>query len=582
MDGLRAQPASHNEEEAMKHVKIGTRLGLGFGVLVAILICVGWLGLNRMGQINEALRVIVEKRWSKVVETQEAVTRVNENARLTMEMFLVTDKEAIGRIAASVEDNKRAITNLMESIENALEFDKGKALFASVKETRVPYVDSFTRARNLVQQDKRAEGTAIVANEVVPNLGRFLKAWDDFLAFQGELMNRAAQEAQSSYAAAQVVMLSLIALAAALAGIIAVLVTRSITKPMQQVVAMTEKVAKGDLRDLVEVKRRDETGQVLMAMNDMASKLSEIIGQVREGASGLSSAASQVAASSQTLSQGTSEQAASVEETTSSLEEMNASITQNAENSRQTEQMATKGAKEVEDSGRSVKETVDAMKAIAEKTSIIDEIAYQTNLLALNAAIEAARAGEHGKGFAVVATEVRKLAERSQTAAQEIGSLAGSSVKVAERAGAMLLELVPSIRKTAELVQEVTAASREQSTGVAQINKAMSEVDQVTQRNASSAEELASTAEEMASQAEALQQLTSYFRTSAAEEGARTQRPASATAPAPHVSHGPAPAARAAKTPVLPHPVAGPLAAASKGNGTTRATLEHEPDFRRF
>jgi methyl-accepting chemotaxis protein len=198
---------------------------------------------------------------------------------------------------------------------------------------------------------------------------------------------------------------------------------------------------------------------------------------------------------------------------------MSASIGQNADNSRQMEQVASKGAREAEESGAAVKQTVEAMKSITERINIIDEIAYQTNLLALNAAIEAARAGEHGKGFAVVATEVRRLAERSQTAAKEISSLAADSVKVAERSGELLNELVPSIQKTAELVQEVSSASREQASGVTQINKAMAQVDTVTQRNASSAEELSSTAEEMASQSESLAQLMSFFKTTGGDTG---------------------------------------------------------------
>jgi methyl-accepting chemotaxis protein len=247
---------------------------------------------------------------------------------------------------------------------------------------------------------------------------------------------------------------------------------------------------------------------------------------------------------------------------------MATSIQQNADNTRQMEQMALQGSRDAEESGRAVGETVEAMNSIARKISIIEEIAYQTNLLALNAAIEAARAGEHGRGFAVVATEVRKLAERSQAAAKEIGALASSSVKVAERSGELLTALVPAIRKTAELVQQVASASAEQSTGVTQINQALSQVDQVTQRNASAAEELSSTAEEMASQAEALDELMSFFKLGAV---------ANAPAAPPLAAR---PARRDDRTPVVVH---APLHAVRRGgNGRAGGTAVIDPEFGPF
>ncbi|MEN3761909.1 methyl-accepting chemotaxis protein [Aeromonas veronii] len=284
-----------------------------------------------------------------------------------------------------------------------------------------------------------------------------------------------------------------------------------IDSTLNDVIRVVQCLAKGDLTQQIEADYPGVFGTTKDALNKTIASLTNIVTEVRGASDNLSSAAEQVSATAQSISQSSSEQASSMEETSASIEQMSASINQNTDNAQVTDGMASKAAKEAVEGGEAVKLTVDAMKQIARRIGIIDDIAYQTNLLALNAAIEAARAGDHGKGFAVVAAEVRKLAERSQVAAQEIGELASSSVEMAEKAGRLLDQMVPSINKTSDLVQEISAASNEQSTGVSQINLAMSQLSQVTQQNASCSEELAATAEEMSSQAEQLQLAMEFF-----------------------------------------------------------------------
>ncbi len=288
---------------------------------------------------------------------------------------------------------------------------------------------------------------------------------------------------------------------------------KSISSPIQKLMAMFRKFETGDLTLHIDESGKDEFAQLARSFGRMGEKVRTIIRDVKTAADNVTMGSHQMSTTAAGMSQGATEQAASAEEASSSMEQMAANIRQNADNALQTEKISSKAATDAADSGKAVTKAVNAMKDIAGKTTIIEEIARQTNLLALNAAIEAARAGEHGKGFAVVAAEVRKLAERSQTAAAEISQLSASSVEVAEQAGNMLLTMVPDIQKTAELVLEISAASNEQNSGANQINRAIQQLDSVIQQNAGASEEMSSTSEELAGQAEQLQNTVSFFRT---------------------------------------------------------------------
>jgi methyl-accepting chemotaxis protein len=496
----------------VKNLTIGTRLAVAFAVVIALLVGISWLGLSRMANLNVQLEKLSTHNLVLTTDAKDAVAIIINEGRIAALLLLTKNRSGIDGLEAEQQQDTNSMVSILERTDKSLDTDKQRELFSRVKEAREKYLPIRAEVNSLMSQNRESEAVEAINARLMPSAVTYKKAWSDLEKNVDDAMNEEVRRSSEAYTAGRTLILALATVAALFAVSFAVVVTRSITIPILGVVQLADKIAQGDLQGTVEINMKDEVGRLQIAMKNMSESLSQVITQVRAGASALSSASVQVSTSASALSQGTSEQAASVEETTSSLEEMSASITQNAENSRRVEEVTSKGGRDAEDSGGAVAETVLAMKSIAEKISIIEEIAYQTNLLALNAAIEAARAGEHGRGFAVVASEVRKLAERSQAAAKEIGGQASNSVQVAEHSGKLLAELVPSIKKTAEMMQEVAAASREQSTGVAQINRAMGQVDQITQRNASSSEELSSTAEEMASQAEALQQLVAFFR----------------------------------------------------------------------
>ena len=433
------------------------------------------------------------------------VIKNNLNGLITMMGDLLAQTDILIQGAAVGELDKRA---------NAELFEGGwKQLVVGVNDTVKNIAEPMTVTSNYIDQIAKGVIPDIIKTDykgeyrvIRDNLNGLITMMSDLLTQTDILIQGAANGELDKRANAEIFQGGWNQLVAGVNQIL-----DGIVLPVNEAVSVLQEMEKGDLTKTVNGIYKGQLDDFKQTVNNTIAKLSDVISEVNSATANIAGASEEVSATAQSMSQASAEQAASVEETTASVEQMSASINQNTENAKVTDGMATQASGEAVQGGEAVKETVSAMKSIAGKIGIIDDIAYQTNLLALNAAIEAARAGEHGRGFAVVAAEVRKLAERSQVAAQEIGELAESSVEMAESAGKLLDTIVPSIKKTSDLVQEIAAASEEQSSGAGQINSAMDQLNKITQQNASSSEELAATSEEMSGQAAQLQELMAFF-----------------------------------------------------------------------
>ncbi|MDR3469520.1 MAG: methyl-accepting chemotaxis protein, partial [Xanthobacteraceae bacterium] len=531
---------------------IKLKLGLTFAVIIVLSGATAWLGISNMESLETTLGNVVDGPVKRLSGSQQRDTDLMYVVRAEKNLVMATSKEDIARFDGELVKLRQTLLSDLESAE-ANGTVQGKPLWAGAKTAVQQLAAVEDKMRAAVARGDHEEARVLSTTDGRQHVGEAAKYLADLVTLNRGLLDKARAEARQQYESARTLMMTIVVGSLLVAVFAALWIALSIARALTRAGALAQAVAGGDLTQTIDNASRDEVGDLIGHINEMVLRLRGVVAEALSAADNVSAGSQELSSSSEELSQGATEQASSAEEASSSMEQMAANIKQNADNAAQTEKIARQSAADAQASGEAVGRAVEAMRTIAEKITIVQEIARQTDLLALNAAVEAARAGEHGKGFAVVASEVRKLAERSQTAAAEISTVSSQTVKVAAEAGDMLTRLVPDIQKTAGLVSEISAACREQDVGADQINQAIQQLDKVTQQNASASEEMSATSEELAAQAETLQSSIAYFRTeengSAAQRRPATVSHAPAARPAKSAAARPAPAAKPAATP---------------------------------
>jgi methyl-accepting chemotaxis protein len=558
----------------LTNLKIGTRLALGFGVILALLMVVVGVGLNRMGAIASNTDEIVTHYNFQVARAHDMAEQTNIIQRMVRTVLIMdsaADKKVnVERIAKARE----AYAEAAKQLEATLQSPESKAIFAEIQANIQKNRDPNSQVLSLSLAGKDREAIRVLMEQARPAEQGLKASIDKAVKFFDEAITKRHAQATESHKLALLATLILAGVALAIGLIFSILITRSITRPLAALGLVIETVAQGDLTQRVEINSKDELGELGRTLNTTNEGLREMVLQIQESAQAISSASGEISMGNTDLSRRTEEQAASLEETASSMEQITSNVNQTADNAKAANQESGKARQVAQDGGTAVTQVIEAMEAINQSSAkineiigVVDEIAFQTNLLALNAAVEAARAGEQGRGFAVVAAEVRNLAKRSADAAKEIKGLIRESVakstdgnRVAAHAGETIQQVVTNVQRVTSLVSEIANATQEQSTGLNEINKAVVSMDEVTQQNAALVEESAAAAESLDAQAHALSEAVARFKT-----GVEVRHTGAAPRPGAATAHAVArPAARPTRTAIRQAPTHPELASSKR------------------